>query len=437
MTMKKSITYLAALALTFGAVSCDESWNPPTSDQGELSLNSLGIEVSDAENIVRSRADVPSTDNFLVEIYDAQGALAGNWTYKSMPEVVTLGVGTGYRVDVKSHAIAKAEWEKPYYAGSATFDIEKSKITSIGVVTCRFSSLRVSVIFTDRLRALLGDDVEVTAVLNEDQTDGRLVFTPAETRSAYFDVAEGESSLALNFHGTVNGYVENFSRVYTDIAAGQHRQVTLDVRENGSDIPEESGGLNPTEGIYVTTDVTDEYVGGNAGVEEDVMDPSDRPGKEDPIDPPGPGPEEPDKDKPDFTSDYLDLKGVNMLSEFGEGKKPASLKILAPKGVKTLHVFIDSATLDDDMLGGVGLATKFYLDSGKADNADATDLSGALSGMGFPVGDKVVDQTEIPFDITGFMEILGIVGAGELHKFIITVTDNDGNVETATLQLQA
>jgi hypothetical protein len=57
--------------------------------------------------------------------------------------------------------------------------------------------------------------------------------------------------------------------------------------------------------------------------------------------------------------------------------------------------------------------------------------------MGFPVGDKVVDQTEIPFDITGFMEILGIVGAGELHKFIITVTDNDGNVETATLQLQA
>lgn len=251
MTMKKSITYLAALALTFGAVSCDESWNPPTSDQGELSLNSLGIEVSDAENIVRSRADVPSTDNFLVEIYDAQGALAGNWTYKSMPEVVTLGVGTGYRVDVKSHAIAKAEWEKPYYAGSATFDIEKSKITSIGVVTCRFSSLRVSVIFTDRLRALLGDDVEVTAVLNEDQTDGRLVFTPAETRSAYFDVAEGESSLALNFHGTVNGYVENFSRVYTDIAAGQHRQVTFDVRENGSDIPEESGGLNPTEGIYV------------------------------------------------------------------------------------------------------------------------------------------------------------------------------------------
>ena len=126
-----------------------------------------------------------------------------------------------------------------------------------------------------------------------------------------------------------------------------------------------------------------------------------------------------------------------MLSEFGEGKKPASLKILAPKGVKTLHLFIDSATLDDDMLGGVCLATKFYLDSGKADNADATDLSGALSGMGFPVGDKVVDQTEIPFDITGFMEILGIVGAGELHKFIITVTDNDGNVETATLQLQA
>lgn len=438
--MKKFSIYLAAIALTLGAASCDESWNPPTADEGTVSLNSLGIELSEAENLVRSRAEVPSTDNFLVEIYNVQGALCGNWTYSEMPEVVTLPVGNGYRVDVRSHAIAKAEWEKPYYAGSATFDIAKSKITSIGVVKCSFASLRVSVIFTERLRAMLGDDVEVTAVLNEDQTDGRLVFTPAETRSAYFDVADGESSLALNFHGSVNGYVENFSRVYTDIAAGQHRQVTFDVRDNGVEIPEESGTLDPTEGVYVTTEVTDEYVDGSTNIGEDILDPSDRPGQEEPVTPgpDEPGPEEPgDKELPEITSDYLDLKGVNLLSNFGtgEGQKPASLVIKAPKGVKTLEVFIDSPTLDDSMLGSVGLATRFNLDSGES--ADGDDLSTALSGLGFPVKEQVVNQEEVPFDITGFMEILGLVGAGELHKFIITVTDNDGKVETATLQLQA
>jgi len=427
---------MAALALTLGAASCDDSWNPPMAEEGELSLNSLGIDVSDAEEVVSSRAaEQPSTDNFLVEIYDAAGTLKGNWTYSTMPGVVTLGVATGYRVDVKSHAVAKAEWDKPYYVGSANFDIEKSKVTSIGVVTCRFSSLRVSVIFTDRLRALLGDDVEVTAVVNEDNLDGSLVFTPSETRSGYFDVAAGESSLALNFHGTVNGYVENFSKVYTDIAAGQHRKVTFDVREAGAEIPEETGGINPSEGIFVTTEVTDEFVGADAAVGEDVLDSSDRPGKEEPD---TPGPDQPGKeDLPEITSEYFNLDGVNMLADFGEGEgqKPASLVIKAPKGVKTLHVFIDSPTLDNDMLSSVGLATKFNLDSGLAE--DGNDISGNLSDLGFPVKGQVVGKTEVPFDITGFMFLLGKVGAGELHKFVITVTDNDGNVKSATLQIQA
>ena len=88
---------------------------------------------------------------------------------------------------------------------------------------------------------------------------------------------------------------------------------------------------------------------------------------------------------PTFESEYIDLwsGAYNDPTEFGAGKKPAVVNISAPRGIKKLHVTISSATLSP-MLPGVGLATQFDLATGRSD--DGSDLTDALVGLGFPVG---------------------------------------------------
>ena len=47
----------------------------------------------------------------------------------------------------------------------------------------------------------------------------------------------------------------------------------------------------------------------------------------------------------------------------------------------------------------------------------------------------VVNQTTVVFDITAFMDLLGVYGAGK-HDFEITVTDNAGLVNKATIKFE-
>ena len=151
---------------------------------------------------------------------------------------------------------------------------------------------------------------------------------------------------------------------------------------------------------------------------------------------------------PTFESEYIDLwsGAYNDPTEFGAGKKPAVVNISAPRGIKKLHVTISSATLSP-MLPGVGLATQFDLATGLSD--DGSDLTDALVGLGFPVGNggstvingetinynAVMDQTSVVFDITSFMDLMVIPGPGK-SDFIVEVTDSDGNVAEATIRYE-
>ena len=123
------------------------------------------------------------------------------------------------------------------------------------------------------------------------------------------------------------------------------------------------------------------------------------------------------------------------------------MNISAPNGIKSLFVNINSEKLTSDILEGVGLGTQFDLATGKA--PDGTDFTEGLVGLGFPVANggtmtisgtvysyaAVVDQTSVVFNITAFMDLLGIYGAGK-HDFEITVTDNAGLVNKATIKFE-
>lgn len=107
------------------------------------------------------------------------------------------------------------------------------------------------------------------------------------------------------------------------------------------------------------------------------------------------------------------------------------IRITAPLAIKDFEIEIVSVTLNATELEAVGLAAKFSL-------VNSTEMFESLSGLGFPVGDQVYNKTlisEDQLDITNFLGILGVLGAGD-HDFVMTVTDMEGNATTKTVMMR-
>ena len=107
------------------------------------------------------------------------------------------------------------------------------------------------------------------------------------------------------------------------------------------------------------------------------------------------------------------------------------IRVSAPLAIKDFEIEIISNTLTPEELAGVGLQSTFSL-------VNTTELFTSLSGLGFPVGDQVYNQTLISEDqlnITGFLSVLGMLGAGD-HDFKMTVTDMEGNATTKTVMMR-
>lgn len=425
------ITLIAAGALMFAASSCDDKWEPQTAEAGTVDLRSLGVNMSDAEKVTGSEISRATLDlsGYIVTISDKSGAAADRtYSYGDMPEVITLPAGE-YTVTVESHKVQKAEWSNPYYSGSKDFKVEKSKITNIGVVTAAFSSLKVTVKFDENLKRVLGDDAKVTIISND---NGSLDFTPDETRSGYFEVLENSNSMVAHFEGTINGVFVDENTTFTDVVPGQHRIITYKAK-GSPDIPGQAGQITPG-GITLDTSIMNENISSNITTEEDLLDPSGRPGQE-PEDPDNPDkPENPDKpDTPDKTitlapsedSPNLSLDDMNFVYDdvdFGN----AIIIIKAEKGIKNLVVTIESdAEGFSAALADLYLAEPFDLAyPGKAEEN--------LHILGLPYGTQVIDQSTVDFNITGFMPMLAPFKGH--HKFTLSVTDNANITETKTLK---
>lgn len=414
-----------------GAASCSEDWTPPVAEEGSVNLNSLSVDMSDAEKVSTSTVSRASVDlaPFIVTV--SNGAdYTRTYTYGDMPEVLTLPVGS-YTISVKSHEVQKAEWERPLYLGTKEFTVTKGKITDIGVVTASFASLKVTVQFTDDLKPLLGDDVKVTVIAND---QGSLVYTPSETRAGFFEVVEGSNTMIARFEGTIDGVYTTQDTPFSDVEAGQHRIVRYSAKSN-PDIPEQSGGISGS-GITLDTSVINQDINSDVIVSEDNIDSSDRPGQEEP-DQPGPGPDEPGPDQPGekavtfepFNSPNLNLDAENVATaDFGN----AIVRISASKGIKSLVVNIHTSNeILPGLLAGMGLGEPFDLAN---INEDST-TGDSVKTLNLPFNSQVAGQTEVDFNISDFVPLL--VDLAGNHEFTITVTDNENKAETMTLRFKS
>ena len=425
----KIFSLLFTLAAVFALTGCDD-WEPAqqkfAANTGGVNLGDLNVNVKEAT----SRAGI-DTSGYLVTIYNTDGTVASydgkecSWTYSQMPEVMTLAVGS-YTVDVRSHAVKKAEWDKPYYKGSAKFEVENNKITDIGTVTCTFASARVEVKFTEDLRNAMGADCKVDVVAND---EGLLSWTANdEGRRGYFEVIDGSMPLAATFSGTISGQSVVVKKVFTDVNEGKCYVITFSLKK-GSDIPDETGGVTPG-GITVDGEIFEEEQGTDVpGDDPGDIGGSGRPDDEDWPDeptPPGPGPDEPgEEDVIGFTSETL------VLGENGENDPsvtPAIVVITSKEGIANLNVKIE--TDNESFAASVGELMPMEFDL-----AYPGETGESLASIGLPVGDDVIGKTSVDFNITDLAPLLS--GFSGHHSFSITVTDSKGNKKSTILKYLA
>ncbi|MBD5174772.1 MAG: DUF4493 domain-containing protein [Bacteroidales bacterium] len=437
--MKTNIlSFFVAAVACVGMTACgDDNWNSGDSPEtyGSVSLAAFKIDVDGAEKLV-SRADGISTDNFKVNFLDKNtGEVKYKYTYGDMPEVVSIAPGS-YTLSVKSHEVASADWDAPYFVGGADFTVETGKITEIGTVLCKFSNIKVTVKYTNELLGYMGQDARVRVIAND---RGSLDFTATETRAGYFEAVDGSSTIVAVFQATIQGnYVETI-KTFTDVKAGQHYVITFSVQNGSGTIPDEFGTIGAS-GIKVDADIEHEDLGGAVDVSpEKPTDPSERPGNEEwpdeptqpvePVDPTDPTkPDQPGQDEDAITFKYNGEEVIgDEINDTAKGLKYV-ININSSAGISSLNVEIKSD--NDFFMSSAGSTVPLNFDLADIDpewylneDSDKSVLE-TLQGMNLPVNDEVVGKNNIDFDVSGLVPLLAWFEG--VHTFVVTVKDSKG-----------
>lgn len=415
---------LMAVLFTFSACHSEKMETGATDVTGQLSLASMKMEVDLKVDTVypQSRAGV-DVSNFLLTIKNSQGEQVEQYTYSEMPEIISLPVGT-YTVVASSAEAATNGFDVPFYTGSTEqFTIKENELTEVSALTCRLANVMISVEYDEELRKLMGEDVVTTVKIGDNSLD----IPSSETRKAYLIAPASAGSMDITLKGTIDGESVTEVKRVENVQAGQYniiKYVLSPVDDGNNSV---GGNLNIAINIDSSMTSSDETVGVNPGEEPGIDDfPTD--GGEEPGDGDGDGGDESGSDQNmptiegtsfnkvpfDIDNDRLTISGAAELQ----------VTIGAPNGIANLFVEIISKTLD---VSEVGLPKSFDL-------AYPGENSDALSGLGFPVGDKVIGQTEVLFDISNFTILLPTFKGN--HDFKIRVVDSKGLEETKTLKLK-
>lgn len=415
---------LMAVLFTFSACHSEKMETGATDVTGQLSLASMKMEVDLKVDTVypQSRTGV-DVSNFLLTIKNSQGEQVEQYTYSEMPEIISLPVGT-YTVVASSAEAATNGFDVPFYKGSTEqFTIKENELTEVSALTCRLANVMISVEYDEELRKLMGEDVVTTVKIGDNSLD----IPSSETRKAYLIAPASAGSMDITLKGTIDGESVTEVKRVDNVQAGQYniiKYVLSPVDDGNNSV---GGNLNIAINIDSSMTSSDETVGVNPGEEPGIDDfPTD--GGEEPGDGDGDGGDEsgseqnmPTIEGTSFNEVPFDIDNDRLTIS---GAAELKVTIGAPNGIANLFVEIISKTLD---VSEVQLPASFDL-------AHPGEYSEALSGLGFPVGDEVIGQTEVLFDISTFTALLPTFKGN--HDFKIRVVDSKGLEETKTLKLK-
>lgn len=418
---------LAALLVLLTACSKEMPYDGADEKEGTLKLSALSLTVVNSERVMRTGGSNVSTDDFIVEIRRGteSGELVKSYKYSEIPEAVSLKAGK-YVLVAKYGANQPAAWEEPYFYGSQEVEIKPNEMNDNVLVECHLANVKVTVIATERMKSfLVKDESKFDVHVGEQGTV--LQFDPfeepaegQEPRAAYFAYVPDSRTLVVELNAPFDGNTIK-KRIHTknNVEPGVHYRITLDVQ---ADPGSPAGEINPLLRINTTIDRLDlarpiVYDPFGDGSDDPGWRPDD--GDEEGDDPAGP------KGPTITPSEGINLDDFNVVTEGME----CALTITSTTGLTAFTVDIVSDKLDADELEKMGLRSHLDL-------CNPGDLAESLGedGLGFPIGDKVVGQKKVVFDITKFMGMLAALGEGD-HEFRLEVSDSKGTTKQ-TLKLR-
>ena len=303
--MKKTYYLLLITALTLFCACDDKQWNGDEliKTEGTLLLSSLEISIdntvvdvnSNSDSVVTS--DIVDTSNFIVSIINQQSKeVLYSWAYNQIPTDISLNEGD-YIIEVKSHEVEAAQWEKPYFYGTQNISIKEKEISNAESITCALNNVKVIVKYSPDLYQVLNNDAKVKVYVTEDSS---LEYNLDESRAGYFTLPSSTSSIIAEFNGIINNEEISAYKVIQNVEVGQLHNIVFSFDD-----------LKNTE----------------------------------------------NPNAPTITSETLDIDDTNTITD----NIIAKVDINAPYGIRNVVVDIISEQLTKEMLQDVGLDATFDL----------------------------------------------------------------------------
>ena len=414
--------------LTNGGVNGDDTQNT-----GKLSIEALSIDCRIDESdpdvgLLSTRATRGSEEinNFMCSIINEENEVLHSFKYGERPtSAIELKTGD-YVLSIVSGEVPGAAWETPVYGANKPFKIVRNETTTISEIVCSLLQIKVSVSYSEDLLERLGERTLTIVSVG----DNSLEYSLTESRAGFFLAPNALNSINLCISGTYAADKENFkiiemNKEVRDVKAGQHSKIHFYI-EHASE-----GNINV--GVTIRDWVTDEIVPCNVAdlvKEEEWTEGGNQGGSDTPATP---------VEDPSIVWDGHDISQRTPITAGLE----VDLLVSASKGIKEFFVKIESGSLTPAELSGVGLCDVLNICYPKQSYDSNTpdvfvDVEEPLRGLGFAVGDDVVNKTFVKLSITQFMGVLQAVSGTSLknHDFVITVVDNEGNTTVKTLMLQ-
>ena len=136
---------------------------------------------------------------------------------------------------------------------------------------CKMKSIKTSVVFTDDLKALLGNDIEVDIVAND---KGNLTYdsNKFDTHKAYFKPDTEEANiLKTALRGSIDGVSRNITNTFSNIKSGEHRIIQYSLKSSEGDTGE-GGNAGFTIQIVADCTIVNENVNVDPGTEGGIDD---------------------------------------------------------------------------------------------------------------------------------------------------------------------
>lgn len=321
-------------------------------------------------------------------------------------KIIELGSGD-YTITVTSPYLEPAAFEQPIYSVTEDFTIVAGEVTALNLELTP-ANCKVTIELTENfVKELATYEVVVSNGLGSltwEKTDAINDF--AANKAGYFlprglEVkVKGHRSID-DTEATVTYYVKNPQ-------PAEHHNLLIDATVTGS-----VGGISITVKTEYNTvnndiligEVTDKYVDrpddiGGGSTDEGG---EDEPGSDDSANDPAIDWAE----NPYF--DPWDLKVDDVID----------VVITAPRGLKTFKVEVS-----ENFKAAVAMITGAYGFPG-ADYIDLVEHASVWSQLGLPVGDAIVEKTEVVFSLTPFISTLCGAAGGMTVDFILIATDSN------------